>query len=489
MARLDSSQVVLCPFGCHAKRRRGSRIAGVLNRPPSLDPNDLPTRSGTLYRTLWRWHFYAGLFVIPFVIVLALSGSVFLFKPQIDRWEERAFLAMPVAQTASPRGQVEAALDAFPGAGFHSYRLPEASGDAALVHLSLPDTGAMKDVFVSPHGEVVGSLDAGTRIVEVARRIHSQLLLGQRGGWLVELAACWAIVMVITGLYLWWPRGRGAAGVVWPRRGFLLRDLHAVTGFWVAGFALVLLLTGLPWTDVWGKAFGVVRAEMGWVKGAPQWSTDGAPEQLPAAHASHNHGGMHAEHSPPYELASLDLVVAQGMRESPAFPTLVLAPGAALFGPPSSDWTLTSLVQDRPHGLTLTFDAKTGAPLAREAFSDRHAIDRVIGYGLAWHEGALFGAVNQVIGVLTALALVTMAITGFLMWRRRRPPGALGAPALPAQQRKPVFVVVAILVLAALLPLLAVSLVVLWLVDLLLPRISPRAAAWLGMERGRRLVA
>ncbi len=47
----------------------------------------------TLFRTLWRWHFYAGLFVIPFVIVLATSGTVFLFKPQIDRWEERAFRA------------------------------------------------------------------------------------------------------------------------------------------------------------------------------------------------------------------------------------------------------------------------------------------------------------------------------------------------------------------------------------------------------------
>ena len=50
-----------------------------------------------MYRTLWRWHFYAGLFVIPFVLVLALSGSVFLFKPQIDRWEERAFQGLPTA--------------------------------------------------------------------------------------------------------------------------------------------------------------------------------------------------------------------------------------------------------------------------------------------------------------------------------------------------------------------------------------------------------
>src|SRR3546814_9164783 len=83
------------------------------------------------------------------------------------------------------------------------------------------------------------------------RSIHGQLLLGKRGSWLVELAASWAIVLVLSGLYLWWPRGRGFAGVVWPRlkggRRMFWRDLHAVTGFWISGLVLVLLATGLHW--------------------------------------------------------------------------------------------------------------------------------------------------------------------------------------------------------------------------------------------------
>jgi uncharacterized iron-regulated membrane protein len=431
-----------------------------------------------LFRTLWRWHFYAGLFVIPFVTVLALSGTVFLFKPQIDRWEERAFQDLPATQTATPAQQAGAALAAFPGASFHSYRLPERQGDAALVHLSLPVAGAMRDVFVSPQGAVLGSFDTSTRIVEVARRIHGQLLLGPRGSWLVELAACWAIVMVVTGLYLWWPRGRGAAGVLWPRRRSLLRDLHAVTGFWVAGFVLVLLLTGLPWTDVWGNAFGLVRAEMGWVKGVPQWSTSGA---APGEHASHDHQSMHAGHGAHGDLAQLDDLVANATSESLAIPAVVLAPGAALFGPPSADWVVTSNTQNRPLGATITYSAATGEEISRERFADRHPIDRVVGYGLAWHEGALFGAINQAIGVLTATALVTMTVTGFLMWRRRKPAGVLGAPALPADRRKPLFIAIATLTLALLLPLLAASLLLLWLIDLLLPRVSPAAAAWLGL--------
>jgi uncharacterized iron-regulated membrane protein len=163
---------------------------------------------------------------------------------------------------------------------------------------------------------------------------------------------------------------------------------------------------------------------------------------------------------------------------------LVIPPGAPrdFTGSTSTGWTLKSDAQNRPLVTTITFDGTTGAELARERFADQHPIDQVIGYGIAWHEGQLFGAVNQAIGVATAMALVTMSVTGFLMWRRRKPPGVLGAPALPPQGRKPLFVAAAMLLLAAFLPLLAASLLLLWLFDRVLPRASPAAAAWLGLS-------
>ncbi len=55
------------------------------------------------YRALWRWHFHAGLFCIPFVIVLALTGSIYLFKPQIDAFADRGVDSLQVTGGARHR--------------------------------------------------------------------------------------------------------------------------------------------------------------------------------------------------------------------------------------------------------------------------------------------------------------------------------------------------------------------------------------------------
>ena len=48
-------------------------------------------RGEAIYRAVWRWHFYAGLFCVPFIVVLAITGSMYLFKPQVEAWTERGY--------------------------------------------------------------------------------------------------------------------------------------------------------------------------------------------------------------------------------------------------------------------------------------------------------------------------------------------------------------------------------------------------------------
>lgn len=424
-----------------------------------------------LYRTIWRWHFYAGLFVFPFILILSITGSIYLFKPQLDRWEERAWRGLGTAGAVSPDAQLAAVMAANPGLRFNSYRLPEAPGDAAAVQLLLPD-GPKHDVFVSPQGKVLGTLDPEARISATVSRIHGSLLLGRYGDWLVELAASWTIVMILSGLYLWWPRPFRLAGMLWPRLSLrgrpLLKDIHRVTGFWIAGLLLVMLASGLPWAGAWGGAFKWARTELGLVKGPQDWKIG-----VNGVHAGHDHGAM-AMPMPALPASAglpLSTFVAKAEAEGLAFPALVLPPHAIQrFGPPPGNvWTAKSEAQNRWLGRQVTYDPASAAEKSRSGFADQHIVDRIVNTGVAWHEGQLFGWVNQLVGVLTTLALVTVSIVGVVMWLKRRPQGQLGAPHAIAGSRKG-WLIAIVVMLAVLLPLFGASLVILLIVDGLVRR-------------------
>lgn len=206
----------------------------------------------SFYNLAWRWHFYAGLFVIPFLILLSVTGIIYLFKPQLDQLMYAELLQVtPAEQAISADQQLALVRQAYPGANISQY-LPPLNAERSAQFV-LEAEGQSLNVFVDPYSaRILGSQDALLNLQAIARQLHGDLMVGTLGDRLIELAAGWGIVLVVSGLYLWWPRGRSGAGVLWPRlsaRGRLLwRDLHAVTGFWGSLLLLFMLLTGMTWT-------------------------------------------------------------------------------------------------------------------------------------------------------------------------------------------------------------------------------------------------
>lgn len=425
--------------------------------------------AGRLYSAIWRWHFYAGLFVLPFILLLSVSGSIYLFKPQIDRWEESAWRNLGSEGAVSPDRQLAAVMAANPGARFVNYRLPERPGDAAMIQLGLAD-GGKSEVFVSPQGRVLGALDPEARISATVSRIHGTLLLGRAGDWLVELAASWTIVMLLTGLYMWWPRPLRLAGTFWPRLSLrgrpLLKDIHRVTGFWIAGLVLVMLASGLPWAESWGSVFKMARTELGLIQGPQDWKVGSGGGGHGGGHGGHGRAMAHSAPASAPEGLPLSAFVAKAEAERMAFPVVVLPPHAPQrFGPPTGNfWTAKSETQNRPLTRQVSYDPATGAETGRRGFADTHVVDRVVNTGIAWHEGQLFGWVNQLIGLATALALIAISVLGVWMWLHRRPRGQLGAPQ-PVSGVRLRWAIAALVVAGLLLPLFGASLILLAVVD------------------------
>ncbi len=455
------------------------------NEPPGV------RKSWPDYRAVWRWHFYAGLVCIPSLIVLSISGAIYLFKPQVEKWIERPYDNLPVSKTSvtPASSQITAVLKAFPGSSFQSYEIPQQPTDAGRVLINNKEGETLR-VYVHPESlAVLGSIAERDRFMKVLFRLHGELLMGNRGSMVVELAASWAILMILSGLFLWWPRkAKGLGGIVYPRlfsgSRVFWRDIHGVTGFWISGFALFLLFSGLPWAKFWGDYLKKARELTGTAVARQDWTNGAEPRPVKATEDHSEHGGSTrkrgSRNKGPVDLAALDRVVDH-VAPLRLDPPVVIAPPAS----GSTEWSAKSMTPNRPRRVDLVVDGATGEIKDRKDFSSRKLIDRIIGTGIAAHEGQLFGWPNQLLGLLTAGGLVLLSGSSVVLWWNRREPGELGAPKMAASPRFSIGLLVLVLALGVYLPLFGISMIVVLIVEKLILKRIPPVQRWLGLQPPR----
>jgi uncharacterized iron-regulated membrane protein len=476
------------------------------------------------YRTLWRWHFYAGLFVMPFLIVLAITGTIYCFQPQIEPllYPHR----LVVAPAAMPRLPADALLSRAQAAlppGARAVRAHiEANPARSAEFVFALDGGVKESVYLNPYtGEVLGTLDVDRRFMQVDRMLHRKLLLGKPGELLMELAACWTLVMIGTGVALWWPRpsttqGSRLRAALWPRFGAkgrpFWKSLHSVVGIWLAVGALAFVVSGLPWTGSWGKQFKALatRASLGaprgaWGGGLPMHSTlpgaQGVAHAVPAGRTGQGDETGHEGH----DMASMPGMVmddlplpnvpwAVGAVPVPRSPEAPAQPALH----PASRWTLDQVVAqmhalgvqsgydvalpatatgvytvsyfppDPQQERTVYIDQYSGKVLKDIRYADYGAVSQAISYGTSLHMGRYFGLANQLICAAISLGLAALAVTGFAMWWLRRPSSVTGALAAPARERAapPMRAWKAgLAALGVIFPLMGATIVAVWVLD------------------------
>jgi len=440
--------------------------------------------SVSFYNLAWRWHFYAGLFVAPFMIMLSLTGIIYLFKPQLDNLMYSDLLHVtPSHHQLSAEQLQQRVLSSYPQASVSKY-FPPLNAEGSAQFVVREKSGSDLNVFVDPYrGEILGTQDAKFNLQAIARLVHGELMIGTLGDRLVELAAGWGIMLVVSGLYLWWPRGKSPAGVLWPRftkRGRVLwRDLHAVTGFWGSVFLLFMLISGMTWTGMWGKQYAAVwntfpaamwndvpksdrqagELNTGSVQTVP-WALENTPMPVSTGdHAEHmNHGGMHSGPAAPKVTLQqvVDIATERGIE-----------PGYSITQPKTSEgvFTVSVFADDPRNDATLHIDQYTGKVLADVRWSDYSAVSKATEMGVMLHEGKFFGWLNQLLILLVCLMILLGSVSGLVIWWKRRPAGSLGVPPLRHDLPRWKAAIVIMFGLAVAFPLVGASLVVVYVMD------------------------
>jgi len=451
------------------------------------------TPTSSVYRAIWRWHFYAGLLVLPVLVMLALTGGTYLFAPEIDGVVYRDMIEVQPRETA------------FLGAGAITASV-EGATQGSVVQLTLPDrpdrsvkflvaaAGEARTVYADPYdGSVLGSIPFGG-VMYTLRKIHSLQLFGFWASSIVEAVAGWVLILVCTGVFLWWPRG-ASGGVVSIRRPaqrrVFWRDLHAVTGAFSGSVIAFLVLTGMPWSMFWGAKV------QGWAAvrnlGAPAAPAAVTPSfLLPAmitGEGGHSHGAPPVDgttpwamehYAPPTSTMSPEVTTGIGIDRAVAeIDRIGLPRPFSLQLPEGPDGAYTAVFTSKRAEDTRTvyLDQYSGAVLADVRYADYGPVARTIEWGIAVHEGRQYGAPNRYLMLAGCLSILTLAATAPVMWWKRRPKGTLAAPPPPPERRVRLGVLATVGTVGVIFPLVGASLVVALLVDLAWTRFARRRLA------------
>lgn len=363
----------------------------------------------SLYRRIWRWHFIAGVLLGPVIVIVAVSGGLYVFKGELERlWYADVLLVEPTLSEQPLDRLVDAALSL----GGDGWQVDQIEIDADATHawgIAMHSPAhAFRRLYINQYtGAIQGEVSEAS-FFPIVLDIHRSLFVGALGRIVVELATCWTIILLATGLYLWWPRqskrNRATLKPRWRGPAYLkLRDLHAVAGFWAIPIAAVIAVTGLLYSFAWGSMFQLASLQTG------AYDLYINPIQLAKAAEGATSWSSVRE-------ATRDLT--QGMNHS-------------IMPPPAAD-AAHLVIAGRPIGpsyaMALAVDGRTGEIVMRKSLGELPVLAQWGSWNYPLHTGSVLGWPTKVLWLVVSIVLTLLPVTGVWMWLARRPRGALGLP-------------------------------------------------------------
>ncbi|MBL6447596.1 PepSY domain-containing protein [Fulvivirga sp. 29W222] len=391
-----------------------------------------------LHQWLWKWHFVAGIVSLPIVILLSATGVMYLFKDQYEKPLYEKLQQIPAQEQHISYQQQWAIARKKAQKSPNFIILPESATQATeFVSGRFSDKSSL---FVNPvDGTVKGELIVKDTDMYIVRKLHGELLTGKYGTKVVELVASWMVVLILTGLYIWWPMNG------WKLKGFftirtrgsrriMYRDIHAVSGFWFSLLLLLVLAGGLPWTDVFGSNFKWVQEQ----------THTGYPKTWDGRALSSKISGTPL---------TLDDMVNTARRLDLKGEVSIHLPQSA-----GSVFSISNRTSELSAMRVAHFDQYSGKQLLAHTWSDIGPFMQARLWVMAFHQGE-FGLWNWYLMLFVGFMLLVMSISAIYSYLLRKQKGQWNTPKVPAHFRVGSGIIVLVVLLGVVLPLFGTSVI------------------------------
>lgn len=390
------------------------------------------------FRTLIFWlHLAAGLIAGSIVLIMSVTGVLLMYEQQMLEWAERDLRSVQPPSGAA-RLPVEhllgEVLAARPGASPSSLTLQ--SDPAASAQVSL---GREQMLYVDPYtGRVIGEGSKKVRgafhaITDWHRWLGTEGEGRERGRAITGACNLAFLFLVVSGLYLWFPRKwtrRQVRNVTWFRSGLSgkARDFnwHNTIGFWLCVPLFFIVISAVVISYPWA--------------GDLLLRLSGEEVQPRRSEGSGRGPGGDRERREPVELGGLDQLWLQAEQRVAGWKSISLR----LPSSPEAPVTFTILRGGRGRPdlrAQLSLDRASGEVVTWQPYASQSAGRKARAWMRWLHTGEVGGLLGQTLAGLASAGAAVLVWTGAaLAWRRFFPrkkenesaERALSAPADPS---------------------------------------------------------
>lgn len=372
-----------------------------------------------------KLHLWFGLSIGIIVFIVSLSGTLYVFKDEIQNSLRKE--AIYVKETSNdpisintlkekvtleinekyPISAVEIPLDKAKSYKFSYYEKNKKGWNY------FNEVKINKLVYVNQYtGEILGVYNEKYDVFTILKYLHWSLLLkADWGPYVVGIPVVIFIIMLITGIVLWWPQNKKARKgrfwfnwknvKTWKRRNY---DLHNVLGFYASFIALLMSITGIYFTYPYVK--NVFNLALSGSLELPKDKEIKSPDSLQVKNNS-----------------VFDLTAQETRKLYPASSSFRISlngknkKGKELKNIPVTIYGKDGRFSERN---IIIFDKYSGKLLANKPHQKLNNAEKYANANYDIHTGSYFGLFGKIIWFMTGLICASMPVTGFLVWWGKR---------------------------------------------------------------------
>lgn len=387
-------------------------------------------RSESLFRYLISLsHLWLGLLSSVVLFIVCLAGSLYAFRTPYQQFQNRGLLNAEV-----PKGgrllQAEEIEGLFHERGLviSSIVFPASAKKNLVISYHESENNLSSTGYFNPYTgeEVEGHYNRNSEpFFQMLLGLHKNLLLGTTGKQVVGISVIIFVILLFSGLILWWPKSRrwrtikASLQVRWRANSFQLNySLHRVLGIYTFPLLLFIALTGLYITYPWMKNRVIIT-----LGGEPILQKEApAGEEVSDSFAALMEEMLQqeAEKKETLQEKQLSLPEVKAMADRyldyPATTTIIMADAE------NPRYRVSKINTHNLLGAKVTdavsFDQQ-GEMRNLERFSDLPLHRQFIEISLPLHTGEIIGLPGIFLYALTSLIGCSLPVTGFLIWWKK----------------------------------------------------------------------